>query len=226
MTRTDHGRVGGGLCMSYLYNDSGYRFLSLHRKVLEYDPRNTDNLIILDYFNTMRRNRDDVSVYYKLIESEINQYQTGTIPDSPISFQMVWHEINMAWVDIIHQMIFIDQVYDTFHGEYKNVVEDIILHDTLDEKETLVYRYCKTGESPFHIAGKMWLYGKWIEVKRNGRGETIDKDLRFILSCYENFEKRFGSNRKFCILYLMDFSGKTLVDYLTDFLDELQNPNW
>ena len=60
--------------MSYQYNDSGYKFLSLHRKVLEYDPRNTDNLIILDYFNTMRRSKDDVSVYYKLIELELNKY--------------------------------------------------------------------------------------------------------------------------------------------------------
>lgn len=209
--------------MSYQYNESGYKFLSLHRKVLEYDPRNTDNLIILDYFNTMRRSKDDVSVYYKLIELEFNKYQTGIIPDSPISFQMVWHEINMAWVDIIHQMIFIDQAYDTFHGEYKNLVEEIILHDTLTEKETLVYRYYKTGESPFHIAGKMWLYEKWLKSKRTIRGKSIDKELHFILSCYENLEKRFGTDRNFCILYIMDFSGKTLMDYLTDFLDELQN---
>ena len=209
--------------MSYIYTDSGYNFLSLHRKVLEYDPRNTDNLIILDYFNTMRRNRDDVAIYYNLIESEYKQYNTGVAPYSPISFKMIWHEINMAWVDIIHQMIFIDEVYDTFHGEYKNLIEDIMLHDTLDDKETLVYRYAKTGESPFHIAGKMWLYDKWIEAKRSGGGKMIDKDQKFILSCYENLEKRFGPKRKFCILYLMDFSGKTLVDYLADFLDELQN---
>lgn len=212
--------------MGYIYNDSGYRFLALHRKVLEYDPRNTDNLIIQDYFNTMRRSRDDIAVYYKLIETEYKQYEIGIVPSSPISFQMVWHEINMAWVDIIHQMIFIDEVYDTFHGEYKNLVEEIILHDTLDDKETLVYRYSKTGESPFHIAGKMWLYEKWSESKRNGGGKNIDKDLKFILNCYEKLEMRFSPRQKFCILYLMDFSGKTLVDYLTDFLDELQNKYW
>ena len=209
--------------MAYIYTDPGYNFLSLHRKVLEYDPRNTDNLIILDYFNTMRRSRDDTAVYYTLIEAEYKQYETGVAPISPISFQMVWHEINMAWVDIIHQMLFVDEVYDTFYGEYKNLVEDIILHDTLDDKETLVYRYARTGESPFHIAGKMWLYEKWSEARRNSGGKSIDKDLKFILSCYANLEKRFGPRRKFCILYLMDFSGKTLVDYLTDFLDELQN---
>ena len=212
--------------MGYIYTDAGYRFLSLHRKVIEYDPRNTDNLIILDYFNTMRRNRDDVAIYYKLIEEEYSQYNTGISPNSPISFQMVWHEINMAWVDIIHQMIFIDEMYDTFHGEYKNLVEEIILHDTLDDKETLVYRYSRTGESPFHIAGKMWLYEKWSESKRNSGGKSIDKDLKFILSCYEKLEMRFNPKGKFCILYLMDFSGKTLVDYLTDFLDELQNNYW
>jgi len=212
--------------MGYIYTDSGYKFLSIHRKVLEYDPRNTDNLIILDYFNTMRINKDNTGVYYNLIESEINRYRSGIIPDVPISFQMVWHEINMAWIDIIHQMIFIDQVYDTFHGEYKNLVEDIMLYDTLDEKETLVYRYHKTGETPFHLAAKMWLYEKWIESKRNNGGKNIDKELNFILSCYESLEKRFGPKRKFCILYLMDFSGKTLVDYLSDFLDELQNKYW
>jgi hypothetical protein len=138
---------------------------------------------------------------------------------------MVWHEFNMAWVDIIHQMIFIEEAYDTFHGEYKNLVEEIVLHDTLDDKETLVYRNARTGESPFHVAGKMWLYEKWSESVRNSGGKNIDKDLKFILSCYENLEKRFGSDRRFCILYMMDFTGKTLVDYLTEFLDELQD-NW
>jgi hypothetical protein len=193
--------------------------------VLEYDPRNTDNLVILDYFNTMRRNKDDVAVYYNLIENEYKESQTGVPSIHPISFQMVWHEINMAWVDIIHQMIFIEEAYDTFHGEYKNLVEEIVLHDTLDDKETLVYRNARTGESPFHVAGKMWLYEKWSESVRNSGGKNIDKDLKFILSCYENLEKRFGSDRRFCILYMMDFTGKTLVDYLTEFLDELQD-NW
>lgn len=209
--------------MSYIYTDSGYQFLSLHRKVMEYDPRNTDNLIILDYFNTIRRSRDDIAIYYNIIEAEHKKYNRGVVPTSPISFQMMWHEINMAWVDIIHQMLFIDEVYDTFHGEYRNVIEEIILHDTLDDKETLVFRYAKTGESPFHIAGKMWLYEKWTQSKRNDGGKSIDKDLQFILSCYEKLEKRFGPKRKYCILYLMDFSGKTLVDYLVDFLDELQS---
>ena len=65
--------------MSYIYTDSGYKFLSLHRKVIEYDPRNTDNLLILDYFNTMRKTRDDVALYYSLIETEYKQYKKGNI---------------------------------------------------------------------------------------------------------------------------------------------------
>lgn len=209
--------------MSYSYTDDGYRFLSLHRKVLEYDPRNTDNLVILDYFNTMSRSKDDLAIYYNLIENEYNQNQVGIPSIYPISFQMIWHEINMAWVDIIHQMIFIEEAYDTFYGEYKNLVEEIILHDTLDDKETLVYRNVRTGESPFHIAGKMWLYDKWMESVRNSGGKNIDKDLKFIASCYENLENRFGSERRCCILYMMDFTGKTLMDYLSEFLDELQD---
>ena len=209
--------------MAYNYTDDGYRFISLHRKVLEYDPRNTDNLVILDYFNTMSRSKDDVAIYYTLIENEYNESQVGIPSIYPISFQMIWHEINMAWVDIIHQMIFIEEAYDTFYGEYKNLVEEIILHDTLDDKETLVYRNARTGESPFHIAGKMWLYEKWSESVRNSGSKNIDKDLKFITSCYENLEKRFGSERRCCILYMMDFTGKTLLDYLSEFLDELQD---
>lgn len=209
--------------MSYIYTDSGYKFLSLHRKVIEYDPRNTDNLLILDYFNTMRKTRDDVALYYSLIETEYKQYKKGNIHITPISFQMIWHEINMAWIDIIHQMLFIDNAYHSFYGEYKYLIEEIILHDTLDDKETLVYRNPSTGESPFHIAGKMWLYEKWIEAKNEGGGKTIDNDLKFILNRYQNLEKCFGPKGRLSILYLMDFNGDTLVDYLSNFMDSLQN---
>ncbi len=207
--------------MDYIYSDLGYKFLSLHRKVIEYDPKNTDNLIILDYFNSIQRIRNNATVYYDLIDSHIKNIQFD-VSIYPLSFQMILHEINLSWVDIIHQMLFIDGMYDTFHGEYKTIIENIILYDTIDEKETLVYRYHNTGVSIFHIAGKMWLYEKWFKSKESNQDINMKDELEFVLNSYKNLEYAFGSNRRFCILYLMDFSGKTLVDYLYDFLYELQ----
>ena len=52
----------------YNYNDGAYKHLSLHRRVTSYDPRNTDNLIVLDYFNTQRRNKNTTTIYTHPIE--------------------------------------------------------------------------------------------------------------------------------------------------------------
>ena len=207
----------------YTYVDDGYRYLSVHRKVVAYDPRNTDNLLIMDYFNTRRKYKDDSTLYYKLVDTEFEKHKSAEPTPLPISMSMINHEINMAWVEIIHQMLFVDNVYDSFYGEYRDLLEDIIIHDTLDDKETLVFRTFFNGETPFHLAGKMWLYEKYATYKKGGINSNLDKDLAYILICYESLETRFGKDRKFCILYMVDFSGKTLIDYLTDFVEELQN---
>lgn len=205
---------------AYLYNDIGYKYVSLHRRILEYDPRNTNNPIILDYFNTIDANRDNSTTYYKMLEMERLRNQNSNSP-LPISFLSIWHQLNMSWVDIIHQMIFIDNSYATFAGEYRNVVENVILYDNITEKEALVYRYYKSGETMFHVASKLWLHRKYTESKNGVININIDKELKYLLECYEELEWYFGEDRKFCILYLMDFKNNTLVDTLTEFVDRL-----
>ena len=209
--------------LSYIYLDDGYQHLALHRKVVAYDPRNTDNPNILDYFNTIRKNRNHSAIYYRVIEKELDKYNNSIFPPSPISFQMVYHEMNLAWVDIIHQMLFIEDATETFYGEYKKVIENIILYDTLDLKESLVYRYFTTGESVFHIAGKIWLFEKYSEkhdMLPTERNYELNEEIKHVLKSYNKLEKIM--NGEFSIIYMTDFFDVTLMDYLQHFLDSLK----
>lgn len=204
----------------YLYNDIGYKHVSLHRRVLEFDPRRSDNPVILDYFNTIDSSRDNSSTYYSVLNKERIRNQTIDSP-LPISFLAVFHDISMSWVDIIHQMLFIDGAYATFAGEYRELIENVILHDNVTEKEALIYRYYNSGETMFHVAAKLWLYRKHAANKVGRINIKLDNELKYILECYEELEWYFGEDRKFCILYLMDFNNKTLVDSLTEFVNKL-----
>ncbi len=175
---------------NYIYGTGGYAQLALHRKAIEYDPRNTDNLIILDYFDVHKNTRSNTAVYYNLIDIELGLYAKGNISQLPISFMMLCYEINFAWVSIIQQMIFIDNAYDTFYAEYVEVLNNIIDNDSPEIKHSIVYRNYPNGDSIFHIAAKLWLLEKW-------------------------------EDRKFCITYMMDFSGKTMTEYLSEYLEVL-----
>ena len=206
----------------YNYNDGAYKHLSLHRRVTSYDPRNTDNLIVLDYFNTQRRNKNTTTIYYKLLDIEYSRYKKSEPPELPISFMMVWHEISIAWIEIIHQMLFIDQAISTFYAEYYDVIDKIITHDSADVKESAVYRQYPLGESVFHMAAKMWLVEKFKESKTND-SINLDSELKYIFSCYRMLEECFGPARRHCIMYMMDFFEKPLIDYLNEFMDEVSN---
>lgn len=202
----------------YLYNDNGYKHSSIHRKAVVYDPLNTDNPIILDYLHIAKSKKDTRPVYYKIIDLQLDKYKSQSTIDIPISFDMLWHEMNMNWVYLIQQMIFTDNAYETFYAEYKDVLDNVILHDTLDNKETLIYRYHNSGESMFHIAAKLWLFSHYVDNK-NKVNFNLDKDMKYILECYARLETCFGHNRKYCISYMTDFSGMTLIDYLQEFCD-------
>ena len=204
----------------YIYDDNAYNHIAIHRKAMVYDPRNSMNPIVLDYLFTIRRKRPITPVYHKILDIKMNSLRSSVNSPMPISYEMVLTEINLAWVDIIHQMIFIDNAFATFYSEFKEVIEEIILHDTPDDKETLVYRYQGTGESIFHIAARLWLYNKYIQNK-DIINFKLDKDLKYILNCYSQLESYFGKGRKYCILYMMDFKNQTLVDYLQNFADQL-----
>ena len=208
----------------YIYLEHGYEFLALHRKITSYDPRNTDNIMILDYFHQRTSEQDSSSIYYKLLEIEFDKYNNAALPALPISFIMIYHEINIAWVDIMHQMLFIDKAYETFHAQYKEILAGIMLYDTVDVKEAMVYRYYATGESIFHIAAKIWMFEKYTEVKQDSPeliGYEVNSALKYVLECYEKLETIM--NVKFGISYLTDFYDMTLLDYLQHFAEDLKN---
>ena len=118
----------------------------------------------------------------------------------------------------------IDDAINTFYSEYYEVIENIILYDTPDVKESLIYRITNKGLSIFHIAGKLWLINKYKEnLSNNTNNISLDKDLNYILNCYSRLEDCLGSDRKYCILYMTDFTGYTLKDYLQDFSNQLVN---
>jgi hypothetical protein len=50
---------------------------------------------------------------------------------------------------------------------------------------------------------------------------NIDKELKYILDCYEELEWYFGDERKYCILYLMNNRNDILIDTLTTFASSL-----
>jgi len=209
----------------YNYIDGNYDVPALHRKSQVYDPKNTDNILILDYFNDIenKRRKDNTNIYHKLIHNDLEKYKDAYPPTFPVSFQMIYHDINIAWINIMYQMLFIDNAYSTFYAEYKEVIDNIISYDTIDVKESLVYRYFYTGESIFHIAGKIWLYekdSKYEDIPINERHSNLNEQFKYMLECYENLETVMG--KKFSIMYMTDFRDETLFDYLTTFLEDVK----
>lgn len=211
---------------TYIYQDGGYEFLSLHRKVKAFNPKNTDNLIILDYFNTIKKNRDTSSVYHKLVSMELDKYRNPVLPSIPVSFQMIYHEINMAWIDIIHQMLFIDQAFETFAAQYGDIVKNIIKHRTLEDKESLVYRYYGNGETMFHVAGKLWMFNNFIDEEFDfqwgAASSAVYKDMKHVLHCYGELGKILFPEDKHEIAYAKDFNDVNIIDYLSEFAEELR----
>lgn len=205
---------------NFIYDYSsnvGYRYTSLHRQVVKFDPLNTDNPLILDYINSFKMDRENSTLLYDIINSEIN-LKNDTFANLPISYFMLFNRIVIDWIDIIHQMLFIDDASSTFFGEYGEIIENIILCDTPDVKDSTVYRSFGNGMSVFHIAGKIWLINKYKDFIANSINNVVlDKELKYIFNCYSRLEDCLGSDRKYCILYMSDFSGVTLKEYLEEF---------
>ena len=211
---------------SYNYTDGYYDIPALHRKALTFDPRNTDNIIILDYFHDVenKRRKNNSNIYYKLISNDLDKYKEVQQPPFPISFQMIYHSINIAWLNIIYQMIFVDKAYSTFYGEYKDSVDSVLVYSTINDKESLVYRYFYTGESIFHIAGKIWMYEKYLDnegVLITEKLKNLNTEFKHMLECYQGLENAMG--KKHSIMYMTDFENVSLLDYLTNFLDDIRD---
>lgn len=207
----------------YNYIEPGYNHLGMHRKLIEFDPRNTNNEIILDAFNSIDdKNKHIFNLYQSMYiqQNESNFYVT----DYPISFYMILFDINNSWNNIIKQMIFIDDMIFTFYSEYCNLLEKVINSDTMYKKEIVVFRY-NDGGTIFHSAAKLLL----LEVLRDSYNKIEDvkfllnDKLTEIITQYIKLGTCFGKNFSNCIINLKDFSGKTLKQYLKDFCEELEN---
>lgn len=213
--------------MDYIYNDNGYVYSSLHRRVVEFDPRNTDNVIIQDIIHTT--DCRDVAVRKKIqsqmIAYDMSIYNSNMPSVVPIAFQLLYNQVNYAWVSIIHQMIFIDEMYMSFYGEYRDTLHKV-LGATINSKDSLVYRYYGSGESIFHVAGKLWLL-KVLELNINDampmKIARLEYELEYIVECYSKLGELFDLGNSECISDIKDYSGQSLYDYLNRILEDLCN---
>jgi hypothetical protein len=201
--------------------EPGYYYLGHHRKLIEFDPRNTDNEIILDCFNTISNKTKNKLSLYQLMFIELKNQSAGILSEFPSSFSLIFHEISIAWNDIIHQMLFKDMLFDTFYGEYCELLNKIIKCNSPFDKEIVVYRY-KNGETIFHLAAKLWLMTTAIRYRDEFKvRDIINKELTHIISCYTKLGRCFGKGMNDCIITAKDFSGKDLRQFLIDFSLEL-----
>jgi len=150
--------------------------------------------------------------------------KNADLPTIPVSYKMVLQEIQMSWVELIHQMVFIEKAYDTFCAEFKDTIENIILYESPNMKESLIYRYSRTGVSIFHIAAKIWIYKAYDASIRStvytDSKEITSKTLKSVLECYQALESRINSEN--AIIYMTDFTGVTLIDYLSNFIHDIE----
>lgn len=225
---TQYHQSGNGGDEYYNYVDMSYLHSSLHRRITHYDPRNTTNEWVLQAFRIAEQEGNYKSIYRRLVHSEIQRMENPMLTSLPIGLQMVFHEINLAWVDIVGQMLFVDGLVETFYSEYCNILNNVVYFDTPYAKETMVYRHHTSGESLFHLAGKMWLI--LAMKKHSGQSpanieKEIGRQLGTVFSSYASLGKCFGKGMGGCILSLRDFTGKPLKEFLTDYSTEICNSN-
>jgi hypothetical protein len=208
--------------MEYNYLEGGYYYLALHRKLVEFDPRLTENILILDYFGNKEDAERKKSGLYHLANIDIKLQNSNIQSEYPISFSMVIHDISIAWSDLIKNMLFKEDMVDTFCSEYIDVIAKIVSSDSPNKKESVVYRF-KNGETIFHLAAKIHLLD--IADKNTGSiklSEMINKELNNILIAYTKLGRSLNRKND-AILSIKDYTGKSLKQYMTDFSLELTN---
>ena len=92
-----------------------YLHLSTHCKVLEFDPRNTENPIMLDYLINLDDRNSRMSRMKSISMSEINPYIFMMTPVIPPSFRVLLQENVMLWVSLIHRLVFEEKLYRLFY---------------------------------------------------------------------------------------------------------------
>jgi hypothetical protein len=200
------------MSQEYIYNDLFYNFVAVHRKVTEYDPRNTDNPIILEYLDIIKNIDNSDTYYYMLNELRLSHNQLSL----PISFTSVLYKLNILWVDLIHQMIFKDRSTGLFMGEYVDIIESIIANNSITEKYSLIYRF-HNGDCMLQMSAQLWLLRKYREYLKNNKPKALYAELQYITMCYEDMEWFLGENRKGDIINITDYNGVSLINNLRAF---------
>lgn len=207
----------------YNYIDGGYLWLGVHRKILEYNPQNTQNIIIQDYLNNPKINKKRESTLTTMLLNDIECKHSSSMYNSlPSPYEQLLYDINISWIELIKEMIFKDNFIQMFYSEFNDIIEKVIKTDTFIKKEIVVYRYYGTGETMFHYAAKSRL----IDVLEGNRDhikirEIISKELTHILNCYQELGRCFDDRNSSNILNIKDYSNKTLKEHLVDFSLEL-----
>lgn len=194
----------------------GYKLMALHERMYVFDPFNTNNPLIRDYIYEINNIIREGNVFTRLIEDEYkNIYRL------PISYFSLSQYITLSWIYLIDKMLFCDNSYNTFYGEYADVIELIILSDTYDNKDSIIYRNFDSGLSVFHLASKMYMYNKYKKLLNGELNINLNDEKTYILECYRQLELCLGDDREYCIRYIEDFNGTKLIDYLTNYTNSL-----
>lgn len=207
------------------YNSEHRFHLSIHKKVLKFDPRISTNPIVQDYLNDANEHKTRVDRLKNITCNDANPYITLLSPIIPASFRMIMQENIMVWVNLINKMVFDDCLFNTFYSEYSEVLEAVSDCD-INSRDSVIYREYKTGYSIFHTAAKIRIVDRLsmdISKPVNQKINGLDSELTYILNCYGELGKVFRDGNEMTINYMEDFTGVYLTDYISGFVDDLVN---
>jgi hypothetical protein len=208
-----------------MYNDPNFLKMGLHRKINVFDPSYSDNPLVTQAIYDSSLKRNTKKVINKLINHELERYESTTFITLPTSYALIHHRINNAWIDLIHQMVFEDKMYNAFSMEFKDIIESIILSDDVNNIDYTVYRY-KDGETIFHMAARTWLISEYGELLNSSltysqKNQKNMDNLTYILLCYREIGKCIGD--ELSILGIEDSGGIPLDHSLKEFVDVLSS---
>lgn len=202
------------------YHTEGKLHVAIHGKLSQFNSRNTDNPIVLDYIRSIDPSKSRLR---DIMINDINSMNQMNI--IPPSFKSIMHDNTIMWCGLIESMVFNDKLFNLFYSEYSGVL-DRVVNTTIDTGDSIIYREYKTGFSIFHTAAKLRLISRLMCDADKTIGQKItglDAELTYILKCYRELGKVFNDGNELLINYIEDFSGTYLIDYITAYVDEVVN---
>lgn len=202
------------------HHTDGKLHIAIHGKLTHFDPRHTNNPIVLDYLSMIDPSRSRLR---DILVADVNTITPISI--IPPSFKAITHDNTIMWCGLIESMVFNDKLFNLFYSEYSGML-DRVVNTTIDSGDSIIYREYKTGYSIFHTAAKLRLISRLMNDIDKTIGQKItglDDELTYILKCYGELGKVFNNGNELLITYIEDFSGTYLIDYVTAYVDEVVN---